>query len=828
MRTHRFHVSPNLPAALAPLAEITRDCWYSWQPEVNEVMARIDPEAWEASGRRPAAAFARLSVGAIAAAAQDEGLKAEIRRLADALTAERAKVASSGDGMLVAYFSCEFGLDQGLPIYSGGLGLLAGDHLKAATNLGVPLVGVGLFYGQGYFRQDISPDGWQIERYPENVPSELPLVLELAADGGPLTVHVDLVGERVLAQVWRAQVGSVRLYLLDTDIEQNSPAARSITDRLYGGDREQRIRQELVLGIAGVRALGALGLAPTVFHMNEGHSAFLVIERLRLLIREHGLTYEEAAAVTRASTVFTTHTPVPAGNEVFETDLALRYLGPLVAELGLDWATFAGLGVIPGASDTRLGMTVLALKTAGRANGVSALHGDVSRAMWQDIWPGLAPDEVPIGSVTNGVHTQSWLGPELRDAFRGHGLERVLSDPANPASWSGIADIDDETLWAARCAGRARLVEMVNVRSGARLAPDALTIGFSRRFASYKRAGLLLGEPERLLELLDDADRPLQLIVSGKAHPADDPGKAIMQEVIRFSRDPRVRGRIAFVSDYDIATAQVLVQGVDVWLNNPRRPQEASGTSGMKAALNGVLNLSILDGWWPEGYSSDLGWAIGTDAVLDDTATQDARDGQSLYTLLEGEVVPTFYERNGDRRPARWLEMMRASIRVLGPQFSAQRMVGEYLRDYYRPAHADAVAVTADNYALARAGAKRRLVLEAGWPDISVSASVEQTAGAHALGAGIAIDATITLGRIDPGEVVVEAVVGTPSGATLTGTATTTMAPLPGDPPGRYRAQVMPSRAGSYAVAVRVRPLPHPSVGAPNLAAIESGASTAT
>ena len=586
------------------------------------------------------------------------------------------------DDLLVAYFSAEFGVDESLPIYSGGLGVLAGDHLKSASELGVPLVGVGLLYRCGYFAQALDEGGRQVEGYPELDRASLPPTPETDERGEPLLVEVELAGEPVAARIWRVDVGAVPLYLLDTDVEENSPAGRAVTDVLYGGDREHRIRQEIVLGVGGVRALEALGLRPTVFHMNEGHAAFLALERVRALVAQSGTSFGEALETVRGSTVFTTHTPVPAGNELFDPELVRRYVEPAVHACGLDWPEFLALGRADG--DGPFGLTPLALRTSASANGVSQLHGDVARRMWTGLWPDRAVEDVPIGHVTNGVHAGTWLAPGLDRLLRGRGV-RPEAPPAEQA-WEGALDLADAELWRFRLERKAALAEIARGR-GFDLDPAALTIGFARRFATYKRAGLLFSEPERLAALLADDERPFQVVVAGKAHPADEGGKDLIEGIVEFARDPRARGQVVFLPGYDMALARLLVQGVDVWLNTPRRPFEASGTSGMKAGLNGVLNLSVLDGWWCEGYAPELGWAFGDDVDGLSEAEQDERDRDELLRLLEQEVVPAFYERGDSGLSERWLAMARQSIARIGARFSSHRMVLEYLERYYLPAH---------------------------------------------------------------------------------------------------------------------------------------------
>jgi glycogen phosphorylase len=587
-------------------------------------------------------------------------------------------------GFLVAYFSPEFGLDASLPVYAGGLGILAGDHLKTARDLGVPLVGVGLLYRKGYFRQSIVR-GQQQETYPELDPLTAPLTLERGADGGPLRVEVELAGEPVLAQIWRTELPSAPAYLLDTDIEDNAPSARPVTDVLYGPDRQHRIRQEVLLGVGGARALAALGLEPTVFHMNEGHAAFLALERIRALVEDGGLGFDDALEQVRRSTVFTTHTPVPEGNERFDRELARRYLEGLAQGCGVPVDDLLALGRAPG--DESFGLTPLALRTAAHSNGVSRLHGAVARRMWGPIFADRDAEDVPIGHVTNAVHGPTWVSGDLKALLQEVGVQ--LEAGPEEQGWERAVELDPAELWNAHARCKGRLLDVVasrdrrEVRGGA-LDPEALTIAFARRFAPYKRANLLFSELERALGLLADPQRPMQIVYAGKAYPADEAGKKILAEVVRIARSRETNGRVVFLEDYDMELARLLVQGVDVWLNNPRLPQEASATSGMKAAMNGVLNLSVLDGWWPEAYSPGLGWGISEEL----SRRGDEHEAAELRRLLQEEVAPTFYERGPDGLPLRWLEMMRASIAAVGGAFNGARMVVEYLERYYLPAHA--------------------------------------------------------------------------------------------------------------------------------------------
>jgi starch phosphorylase len=592
------------------------------------------------------------------------------------------------DNLLVAYFCAEFGIAADIPIYSGGLGILAGDHLKAASELAIPLVAVGLFYFDGYFTQQIDADG-QHERYTERTAADIGAEPVVAADGEQARVAVELPGGDVVAAVWKLAVGRVTLLLLDANIPDNDPETRQITSRLYGGDRTMRIRQELLLGIGGVRALAAAAITPTVFHINEGHSVFLQLERLRVLLAD-GWDADAALDLVRRTSIFTTHTPVPAGNEVFTDALATEYLAAAARGAGMSIDELIALGKVDD-EDDGFGLTPLALRTTGRANGVSKLHGAVAREMWHGLWPERPVDDVPIGAVTNGVHVPTWLERGIAELAQTAGVE--LTRPAAPY-FINATRIPDAALWAAHRSNVARLVDLANARgavAGAkpRLDHDALTIGFSRRFATYKRAGLLFRDPDRLARLLDIPDRPVQIVLAGKAHPADADGKQLIAMITEFAADPRMRGRVVFVPDYDISIGAHILQGSDVWLNTPRLPMEASGTSGMKAAINGALNLSILDGWWAEGYDPAIGWAIDDGTIKGDDDEQDDRDHASLMRLLEDAVVPCFYQRNPQGIPPGWTAMMRHSIAQVGEEFSAARMLRDYTDGYYIPAHHD-------------------------------------------------------------------------------------------------------------------------------------------
>jgi starch phosphorylase len=659
---------------------------WGWEPRIRRVFETLSPELWEETRQNPIALLARLGPEGVEAAARKEEFAAilEVARAAVQEHHERNPPFFDAKAPLViGYFSLEFGVVEALPIYSGGLGILAGDHLKAASDLNLPLVGVGLLYRWGFGRQRITTEGTQAEVYIENQPELLP-IREVEQDGKPLRVEAPMGSQTVKIGVWRAQVGRVPLFLLDTDVEENPADLRTITDRLYVPEPDKRLRQEIVLGIGGMRALKALGIAATVFHMNEGHSALVGIERIRELRLERQLTFEEARLVARAGIVFTTHTPVAAGSDFFDPGLVWDLLGPYLNQTGLSFERFMDLGREK-AGDPRgqLVSTYLALRLADVSVGVSRLHGAVSRRLWRDAWPGIKETQVPIGSVTNGVHLPSWVADDIATLLREYVSESWWELKPGDMSWAGVDRIPDERLWDVHRTLRHRLVQYAYTRGGEGLDPDALTIAFSRRFAPYKRATLLLSDRKRLARLLGNEKRPLQFIFSGKAHPADQPGKALLHDIVALAR---AEARVTFLEDYDIDVARHLVQGADIWLNNPRRFLEASGTSGMKAAANGVLNLSVLDGWWDEAYRPEVGWAIPSGATIDRQGTDDLAEAEALYRLLEREVAGVYFDRGEDGVPHRWLTMMKASIRRLAPEFSASRMVLDYFDDAYAPA----------------------------------------------------------------------------------------------------------------------------------------------
>ncbi len=709
-----------LPRRINRLGELSQNLWWSWNPEAQMLFTLIDKFLWNRLNHNPVSFLRQVERPRLNAVTNDryylELYDRVMRNFDQYMKAENTWFTQTYpdlNGRQIAYFSFEFGLHESLPVYAGGLGILSGDHIKEASDLGLPLVAVGFIYRKGYFAQKITEDGWQETRNFELKLDDMPVIPLFDELGKPLSVTVHLPGRDVKARIWQIQVGRTPLYLLDTDVEGNDPNDRQLTARLYSSDPDTRISQEILLGMGGVRALRALGYSPSVWHMNEGHSAFLVIERLREYLRA-GMTLEQAKEVVRKSDVFTTHTPVPAGNDQFALWLIDKYLPHVWPELGLTRDQFIDLARQGQDWGDMFSMPVLALKLSEGRNGVSELHGEVSRRMWHWLWPDRKEEEVPITHITNGVHTGTWLARRMRLLFDRYLGADWLQHVDDPDLWSQIDNIPDAELWAVRrhlkrklamfATERARLqwlsgsVHPVQViAAGVLLEPYSLTIGFARRFATYKRGNLIFRDFERLLKIINNPYMPVQIVFSGKAHPADEPGKMVIQQVYRAVKDARTGGRLIFLEDYEMNVARYLVQGVDVWLNNPRRPMEASGTSGEKASLNGVLNFSVLDGWWREGYNGHNGWAIGSEKDYADPNEQDATDAESLYSTLENEIVPLYYNiRASDGLPGEWIARMKESIRTLVPQFSMRRMVKEYMNTLYLPAMQEASASEAE------------------------------------------------------------------------------------------------------------------------------------
>jgi starch phosphorylase len=695
-----------MPEKINRLPELANNLWWSWSPESRELFRRLDYPLWRKTQHNPVQLLHELSREQLEKKANDGAfnrLYTRVMMLMDnALDPQQSWFYEEHPDLMdrqIAYFSAEFGLHNSLPIYSGGLGILSGDHTKEASDMGLPFVGIGFMYPQGYFRQRIPSHGWQEAVYEHLDFGKAPVSPVFDSNGNEIRIRVRIGDHDVHAKLWRVNAGRVPLYLMDTELDENAPWDRELSARLYSGGGDMRIRQEMMLGIGGVRALRALGLAPAVWHMNEGHSAFLLLEIIREKVAA-GMTFEQAAAEVHKITIFTTHTPVPAGHDVFPFHMVEKYFWGYWDELGLTREQFMELGGHQEPWGMAFNMTVLALGLAGQANGVSKLHGQVSREMWQSVWPGKPVSEIPIGHVTNGIHSPTWVAGEINGLFKKYVGPNWLDRQDDPLIWQRIADIPDEEIWAVHNTLKRKLIHFLREKTRARwlngeydatqvltsgrlLDPNALTIGFARRFATYKRANLIFRDLERLRKLLLDTHRPLQIVFAGKSHPADDPGKHLIQEIYNLAKSNHIGGRVAFIEDYDMHVARYMKQGVDIWLNNPRRPREASGTSGMKTAINGVPNLSVLDGWWVEGYNGANGWSIGDETEYDSQDAQDWADANSIYDSLENEIIPLYYDRDRDDIPRGWIEVMRESIRSCAPQFCTRRMLKDYTNQYY-------------------------------------------------------------------------------------------------------------------------------------------------
>ena len=825
-----FLVRPALPPSLSRLSELAYNLLWSWEPVVRALFRRLDPNLWRDSGYNPVLMLGRVSQATLERAAADPRYLSLYRQACDAYDA-RAKSNSAPSDTLIAYFSAEYGLTECLPVYSGGLGVLSGDHLKSSSDQDYPLIGLGLLYQQGYFRQFLNPDGWQQERYPMNDFYTLPLTPVKDGNGEDLKVRVTLPTGDVHIQVWKIAVGRIMLYLLDTNIPENVlPQDRDITDSLYGGDIDTRMRQEIVLGIGGMRALEAMGLKPTVFHMNEGHSAFLALEQIRVLIRDQHLTFDEALEAARASNVFTTHTPVPAGIDLFDPGMMYHYFSGFCNEIGIDFQQLMALGrrnVFD--RDERFSMAVLALNTSAYRNAVSRLHRQVSQEMFHDLWPQLPVWEVPITSITNGVHLPSWLNGDLAQLYDQY-LEPDWRDRFNDTSvWEQLKDIPDEELMEAHRRRKRRLVSFVRARQhasairrqasasevrrgGEVLDPNAFTIGFARRFATYKRATLLFRDVERLKRILLNKEMPVQIVIAGKAHPKDQPGKSFIREIIQLSRDPELWRHLVFVEDYDLKVGRELVQGVDLWLNTPRRGEEACGTSGMKAAMNGVLNLSILDGWYDEAYEYCGGWALGEREPYSED--QDGLHASAIYYLLENEIVPMFFEQH-EHGQSDWVRRVKKSLMYITPHFDCRRMVRDYMTELYHPADQAHQRMLASQYTLAREKATWNGRVREVWDRVRfVDVGLGTPAGSNGIpgsvlsGKPLPVRAAIELGGLRPEDVRVEAVVGrVDSNGHLEETEVMMLPPV--EQQGSvaiFGREIVPERTGRLGYALRVSP----------------------
>jgi starch phosphorylase len=819
-----FLVRPSLPDTLSRMPELAYNILWSWEPIIRALFRRLDPTLWRECGYNPVLMLGRVSQSALERAAIDPRYVALYKMACDAYDTRVKRGPAPADGKLIAYFSAEYGLTECLPVYSGGLGVLSGDHMKSASDQDCPLIGVGLLYQQGYFRQFLNPDGWQQERYPTNDFYTLPLHPVKDNAGEDLKVRVKLPTGDVLIQVWRLDVGRTHLFLLDTNIPENIlPQDRDITDSLYGGDIDTRIRQEIVLGIGGVRALRAMGLSPTVYHMNEGHSAFMSLEQIRVLRREQGLRFEEALDAARSGNVFTTHTPVPAGIDLFDPGLMYHYFSEYCTEVGIDFQQLMALGRRNvWDRDERFSMAVLALNTSSYRNAVSRLHRDVTHEMFHDLWPQLPLWEVPITSITNGVHLPSWLNGDLASLYDQY-LQPDWRERFNdPEIWEQVKDIPDEELLEVHRRRKRRLVTFVRSRqhssairrqasaaevrnSSEVLDPNALTIGFARRFATYKRATLIFRDVERLKKILLNKDMPVQIVIAGKAHPKDQPGKSFIREIVQLSRDPELWKHLVFLEDYDMKVARELVQGVDLWLNNPRRGEEACGTSGMKAAINGVLNCSILDGWFDEAYEFSGGWAIGERQPYSDD--QDGLHASEIYYLLENEIVPTFYERR-DQVSREWMRRVKQSLTYISPHFDARRMLRDYMAELYEPAHAATVRLRRHGFDLVREKAHWNARIRDAWERVRFLDTGPGPIGTVTSGKPVPVRAAIDMAGLSPIDVKVEVVMGrVDANGHLVETEVMVIPPVEQNGSvAIFAKDLVPERTGRLGYALRVSP----------------------
>ncbi len=842
----RINVVPNLPEPLRRLTELAYNLRWAYDHQTLALFRRLDRDLWEQTGHNPVAMLGKVSQERLNAVCNDPGFMAHLQQVCEAFDQYMNGISSTWyekqyghlPKPIIAYFSMEFGLTECLQNYSGGLGVLSGDHLKSASDLGLPLVGVGLLYQEGYFHQYLNADGYQQELYPINDYSTLPVILQRKADGSPITISVPMPGRDLHAQIWKVQVGRVPLFLLDTNIPDNAlEEDRNLTDRLYGGDRRTRIRQEILMGIGGIRALDALGLRPAICHMNEGHSAFLALERIRQLMNEHKLTFWQAKEIAAAGHIFTTHTPVPAGLERFGFDLIDEHFTDYYRSLGLTRDQFLDLGRENMGTHELFSMAVLALNVSARANGVAALHGQVSRRMWRWVYPGVPEPEVPITSITNGIHIQSWISNEMATL-----LDRYLdpswrNEESKAEIWSGIDQIPDAELWRTHERRRERLVAFARRRLRAQLAnrgasqsaieeadevlnPDALTIGFARRFATYKRATLLFRDLDRLKRLLNNSQQPVQIIFAGKAHPHDTGGKELIRQIATVARHPDFRHSLVFLENYDMEIARHLVQGVDVWLNTPQRPKEASGTSGMKVIYNGGLNCSILDGWWAEGYSPEVGWAIGNGEEYgeNEVESQNYIESEALYNILEQDIIPLFYNRGRDGLPRDWIARMKNSMRILAPFFNTQRMVQQYTDVMYIPCYETSRQMMANDLEEGLAFAAWRSRLQNAWRQVRVR-GVELPPRQIKVGTEVEIGAVVDLGQLTPDDVRVQLYWGdidTRGDITSERAQAVDMTPTSGSDNGiwRFTARVQYNTSGERGLSVRVLPH-HPALSTP-------------
>lgn len=832
-----YNVIPTLPASLEPLREMTFNLWWTWEPSARRLFRHLDPDLWNRTNHNPVRMLQLSRQARLEELAQDKSFLRELKQVHDAFRnylARQDTYGKTGAGAAikrpVAYFSAEFGFHESIPNYSGGLGILAGDHCKSASDLDLNFVAVGLLYRHGYFRQEIDKDGEQQAISLNQNFHHLP-IREVQRDGTNLLISVRILDREVFAKIWQLSVGRINLFLLDTDIPENNAEDRLITAELYGGDQEMRMRQEIMLGIGGVKALKAMEIDPEVFHMNEGHSAFLALERIRRKVVEKKLDFYSALQIVASANIFTTHTPVPAGNDSFPRDMMRKYFSDFVKELGIPFDELFSFGQTRVDRSDPFSMTILALRMSRHSNGVSKLHGEVSRALWRDVWSGVPAHEVPITSVTNGIHAKTWMAPEFSALYRKY-LGEWEEHIAEPEFWRRVIEIPDAQLWETHQQLKRRLVDFVRERVRMRrerigdspeairnanqiLDPEVLTIGFARRFATYKRGALLFSDKERLKRLLNDTTRPVQFIFAGKAHPRDEGGRALIQQVYKFSREAGFENRVVFLEDYDSYIARRLVQGVDLWLNNPLRPMEASGTSGMKCAPNGGINLSVLDGWWHEGFNGNNGWAIAPEINDDTVEFQNQVDTNSLYQLLENQIIPLYYAKPDGKLPLAWLQLMRESIRSVTPVFNTHRMVKEYTERLYIPSAKSHENFSQNGCEPATHLSQWKTRMRKDWPqvrihDIQVGNKDRQNIS---VGESLQVSAQVHLGDVDPNHVRVEAYHGEAENGGIKNPAVSVLnaSGQNGDGSYLYQGSVPASESGAYGFSVRVVPT-HPNL----------------
>ncbi len=828
---HKFkvvEVSPKMPENLSFLEELSNNLWWCWQHEAIELFRRMDYSLWETTHGNPRVLLRSMKQDRLEELSFDVGFTNHLERVRDAYEIQIIKNHKPIEDRHIGYFSLEYGIHESVCLYSGGLGILAGDHLKSASDMNLPLAAVGLLYRQGYFRQSISDNGWQNEIYNENNIDDLPLKRACTPDGKEITIYLKLLDQTVKAIVWKMEVGNVPLLLLDTELPENSEEMRRVTWRLYGGDKKMRLHQELLLGIGGYQALVMAGCTPSVCHINEGHAAFLSLIRISHIMKDKKVDLETALEIIWRTNIFTTHTPVPAGNEVFDMSLLRPHLDALKNDLGLDVDRIINWGVPYGTTHyNEFSMTILGLRMSYYNNGVSELHGEVARKMWQYLWPEIPADEIPISHITNGVHLNSWVWDSKKAIFDKYLTPEWTFNPSGNFLPEHIDLIPEVELWQTHETGRARLVRHTREKliselrahkapyakiNEARnvLDPNILTIGFARRFATYKRAALLLNDRQRLLKMLRDENRPVQFVFAGKAHPADEYGKHLIKEIIDFAKDNNVSNRFVMLSDYDIKIGRLMVQGVDVWLNNPLRPQEASGTSGMKAAINGVLNFSILDGWWQEGYSPECGWVIDSQDDITDLTFRDRMEALSLYNVLESEIIPCFYDRRGGNMPERWVKMMKGSLKMGIANFSSYRMVKEYYDNFYKPGMDRFAELTANDSQSAKELAKRKQFYKENLPLVRVSyPRMIESVDKLQVGDGFEVTSDVYLGAMKPEDVSVEVYYGTVDNRNEVDSSNTRTMRLKeslGNGRYRYTVDVSCNKAGRFGFTVRVIP----------------------